>query len=240
MNDLGRRVVAYCTAMLIHIPFHWTARTWAGRYPLLFNTVFGAINDRARLVGPDTGLVIEGFPRSANSFSVFAFLNAGAGGMTVAHHVHSPSQIILAARYKRPAILLVRAPEDAVIAGLAKIATHTARDLLRAYTLYYDSLLPLRNHYVIAPFETVTTDAGCVVSAVNKRFGSSFAPIDHDRHAQLSKAFLAQEKLEGLDNHPSSSAIPTIPPTVLDGPLAERAHTAYARMLAAATEDGTA
>lgn len=103
MNDVGPdalrpRVVAYCTAMQIHIPFHWTTRTWASRYPLLFNPVFGAINDRARLARPDTGLVIEGFPRSANSFSVIAFLNSGASDMTLAHHVHSPPQIILVAR----------------------------------------------------------------------------------------------------------------------------------------------
>jgi hypothetical protein len=243
MNDVGPdalrpRVVAYCTAMQIHIPFHWTARTWAGRYPLLFNTVFGAINDRARLVRPDTGLVIEGFPRSANSFTVFAFLNSGAGDMALAHHVHSPSQIMLAARYRRPAILLLRAPEDAVIAGLAKIVTHTAPDLLRAYRLYYDSLLPLREHYVIAPFETVTTDVGRIVSAVNRRFDTSFASIDPDRQTQLSKAFLAQEKIDGL-NTPHAPTPRTIPPHILVGKSADRARAAYARMLDVAAKDGT-
>lgn len=224
--------------MQIHIPFHWTARTWAGRYPLLFNTIFGALNDRSRLVRPDTGLVIEGFPRSANSFSVFAFLNSGASDMTLAHHVHSPSQIILAVRYGLPAVLLVRNPKDAILAGLKKIATHTAPDLMRAYALYYESLLPLREHYVIAPFETITTDAGRIVSAVNRRFGTAFADIDSDRHAQLSKAFLAQEKLEGLENaaQPARRATDLRVPT---GALADRARTAHARMLEAAEEDAT-
>lgn len=238
MNDPSRHVVAYCTAMQIHIPLHWTARTWAGRYPLLFNTVFGAINDRTRLVRRDTGLVIEGFPRSANSFSVFAFLNSGAGDMRLAHHVHSPSQIILAARHGIPAVLLVRAPEDAVRAGLAKIATHRAADLLRAYTLYYETLLPLRKHYVIAPFETVTTDMGRIVGAVNRRFGTEFAPIDSDRHAQLSKAFLAQEKLDGLAESPSP-ARRTIPSDILKGQLADRARSVHARMLEAAKDDAS-
>ena len=238
MNDLGRRVVAYCTAMQIHIPFHWTCRTWAGRYPLVFNTVFGAINDRSRLVGPKTDLVIEGFPRSANSFSVFAFLNSGAGDMALAHHVHSPSQIILAARYKLPAILLVRAPGDAVIAGLAKIATHTASDLLRAYTLYYESLLPLRDHYVIAPFETVTTDVGRIISAVNRRFGTSFEAADPVRHTGLSKAFLAREKFEGLNQPPPPTRSPPLP-HVQEGQLADRARAVHARMLDAAEAHGT-
>lgn len=222
--------------MQIHIPLHWTARTWAGRYPLLFNTVFGAINDRTRLVRPDTDLVIEGFPRSANSFSVFAFLNSGAGDMSLAHHVHSPSQIILAARYGLPAVLLVRAPEDAVRAGLAKIATHRAADLLRAYTLYYETLLPLREHYVIAPFETATTDMGRIVAAVNSRFGTEFGSIDPDRHTQLSKAFLAQEKLDGLTDSPSPASR-TIHSEIFDGRLADRARSVHACMLDAARDD---
>jgi len=224
--------------MQVHIPWHWTCRTWAGRCPLIFNTVFGAINDRTRIVHPGTGLVVEGFPRSGNSFSVFAFMNSGADKMELAHHVHSPSQIILAARYGIPAVLLVRAPADAVAAGLAKIATHTGSDLLRAYALYYESLLPLREHYVIAPFETVTSAAGRVVSAVNKRFGTSFSAIPPERHALLSKAFLAREKLEGLAN---SGAEPpaTLPPGLIDGPLGDRARSAHGRMLAAAAADDT-
>jgi hypothetical protein len=224
--------------MQIHIPWHWTCRTLAGRCPLIFNSVFGAINDRTRLVHADTGLVIEGFPRSANSFSVFAFLNSGAGEMSLAHHVHSPSQIILAAKYRIPAILLVRAPEDAVIAGLAKIATHTAPDLLRAYALYYESLLPLREHYVIAPFETVTADVGCIVSAVNRRFGTSFAPVSPERHAQLSKAFLAQEKLDGLAD-PASTAPGSLPAGLVAGRLGKRSRSVHQRLLAAAAADGT-
>lgn len=210
----------------------------AGRCPLIFNTVFGAINDRSRIVRPDTGLVIEGFPRSANSFSVFAFLNAGAGNMALAHHVHSPSQIILAARYELPAILLVRAPEDAVSAGLAKISTHTASDLLRAYALYYESLLPLREHYVIAPFETVTSDVGRIVSAVNRRFETCFSAISPERHTQLSKAFLAQEKLEGLAN-PVPEVSASLPPGLLGGRLGNRARNAHERILAAAAADDT-
>lgn len=165
-------------------------------------------------------------------------MNSGAHDMTLAHHVHSPSQIMLAARYGIPAVLLVRAPEDAVAAGLAKIATHTASDLLRAYALYYESLLPLREHYVIAPFETVTSDAGRIVSAVNKRFGTSFSAISPERHVQLSKAFLAQEKLEGLSD---SGAEPPaqLPPGLKEGPLGDRARSVYERLLAAAAADDT-
>lgn len=213
--------------MQIHIPFHWTLRTHAGRCPALFNAVFGTVNDGDRLTGKNTRLVIEGFPRSGNSFSVFAFSNAGAGDVSIAHHVHSPSQIISAVKFGLPAILLIRAPQDAVAAGLNKIATHTAADLLRAYSVYHRTLRPLREHYVIAPFETVTTDFGRIIDAVNRRFGTEFETIDGERHKLLSKAFLAQEKLDAAAGIQSATRLPRFEEHADLVERAEREHAAY-------------
>jgi hypothetical protein len=228
--------------MRIHLPFHWTMRTWLGRSPVVFNAVFGSVNEGSRLTRPDTGLVIEGFPRSGNSFSVFAFSNAGAGELNIAHHVHSPSQIIRAARYGLPAVLLLRAPDDAVAAGLVKIGTHTAPDLYRAYAIYYRTLAPLRDHYVIAPFETVTTDFGRIVEAVNRRFGTTFEPISADRHALLSKAFLAQERIDAVSAPGTAGAGANAgggPQTRYQGALADRARDQHGRFLEMARDDGT-
>lgn len=226
--------------MQLHIPLHWTLRTAIGRSPRLFNTVFGTFNDGERLTRPDTGLVLEGFPRSGNSFSVFAFMNSGAGDMKIAHHVHSPSQIISAARHEIPAVLLIREPKESAAAGIAKIATHRLSDLLRAYTLYYRALRPLREHFVIAPFETLTSEAGRVIEATNRRFGTDFDPIDAERHTQLSKAFLAQEKLDALSAPtPATRATSTHDFDALDH-LLRRANGEYTAFLEHAREDNTA
>ena len=224
--------------MRVHLPFHWTLRTWLGRSPAVFNAVFGLTNDGSRLTRPGTELVIEGFPRSGNSFSVFAFSNGGADALKLAHHVHSPSQLLLAARYQLPAVLLIRAPDDAAAAGLAKIRTHRAPDLLRAYALYYRLLAPLRDHYVIAPFETVTTDVGRIVDAVNRRFVTGYDSVDGDRHRQLSKAFLAQEKADAMLGGPAAGTMDPAPPRY-DSPLADRARALHARFLDMAADDRT-
>ena len=97
---------------------------------------------------------------------------------------------------------------------------------------------PFWEHYAIAPFETVTTDVGRIVSVVNRRFDPPFTSIDPDRHTQPSKAFLLQEKIDGL-NAPHSPPPRTIPPNILAGKSAERARAAYARMLDTAAKDGT-
>lgn len=223
--------------MQIRIPFHWTLRTHAGRYPALFNAVFGTINDGDRLTGKNTQLVIEGFPRSGNSFSVFAFSNAGAGNLSIAHHVHSPSQIISAAKFHLPAILLIRPPRDAVAAGLNKIATHRTGDLLRAYSVYYRTLRPLRERYVIAPFETVTTDFGRIIDAVNRRFGTEFDAFDTDRHRALSKAFLAQDKFQAAAGPPPANRMARFEDHAT---LIERAERKHAAFLTLARDDRTA
>src|SRR2546427_7470725 len=60
------------------------------------------------LAGPGTDILIEGFPRSANSFSVAAFRLAQGPPVEVAHHTHAPANAIAAFRRHIPALILIR------------------------------------------------------------------------------------------------------------------------------------
>ena len=137
-------------------------------------------------------------------------------------------------------MLLVRAPRDAVAAGLATIPTHRTEDFLRAYTAYYRSLLPLREHYVIAPFETVIMDVGRVIDAVNRRFGTTFSEIDADRHLALNQKFLAQEKFDALQARETTETPDRAPQFDRYSHLLKRAEAEHAQFLALAADDGTA
>ena len=72
-------------------------RLYAGKHPLFF---FGAYSPRRKyrglLVDGGTQMVIEGFPRSGNTFAVFAFRHAQRRDIRVAHHLHAPAQVIRA------------------------------------------------------------------------------------------------------------------------------------------------
>jgi len=71
-------------------------------------------NNTKILVNKDTDIVIEGFGGSGNTFLLRAFMLPQLLPYSVAHHAHTPSQIIRGANLKIPVILIVRNPKDAV------------------------------------------------------------------------------------------------------------------------------
>jgi hypothetical protein len=155
----------------------WTARdVWAGHASYL--AVARSRHSEAA-VGPDTQLVIEGFPRTANTFSVFAFQMAQPAPVRVAHHLHAPIQVITAARARIPVLVLIRPPEDAVL-SLTTWSPHIGLEqALRAYSRFYERIAPYRSWCVTGEFTRVTSDLGIVIDAVNARYETAFARFEH-------------------------------------------------------------
>ncbi len=129
--------------------------------------------------GPGTEIVIEGFPRSANSFAVAAFARAQGRKPNIAHHVHAPSQVMAAARAGMPAIVLIRNPEDAVLEYVIKKPAITIAQALRGYARFYEPLFRYRWAFVPGVFDEVTKDFGSVIRRVNERFGTAFREFEH-------------------------------------------------------------
>jgi len=173
-------------------------KTFLGARPRLFFPIFrrrSAFDDL--LVHGDTDICIEGFPRSANSFAVGAFEHAQTRPVRVAHHTHTPANIMRACEHEIPALVLTRAPYDAIVSGVAlkkqvQVEEHdeespvqllSFHDRLDAYLTFYQSLDPYRDRILVASFETVVRDMGRVVGRVNERFGTAFDRFDHTPEA---------------------------------------------------------
>jgi hypothetical protein len=128
-----------------------------------------------------TELVIEGYPRSANTFSAFAFQLAQPRPVRIAHHLHAPAQIIAAARRGVPALVLVREPRDSAISIAIRDPHVSLAQALDAYRRFHEAILPHRDSCHVALFEDVTGDYGRVVDALNAKFGTAFTPFHHTR-----------------------------------------------------------
>lgn len=134
---------------------------------------------RRMRITPETELVIEGFPRSSNSFAHAAFLHSQEAGVRVSHHTHLAGQVVRAARMQIPVLLVVRHPKDAVASLLVAGPHLHAPVLLREYIRFHETVLPVLDELVVATFDEVTSDLGDVVGWINSRYGTSYTRFDH-------------------------------------------------------------
>ncbi|HEX9064474.1 MAG TPA: hypothetical protein VF843_05165, partial [Streptosporangiaceae bacterium] len=121
-----------------------------------------------------TEIVIEGFPRSGNTFAVVAFRQAQGREIKMAHHLHAAAQIKRAARLDVPAVVLIRDPSEAIPSLMVRDPHASARWALRSYIRFYSAVVPYLEKTVVAPFATVTSDLASIIRVVNKRYGTAF------------------------------------------------------------------
>lgn len=138
-----------------------------------------------RVVRRGDDLVIEGFPRSGNTFGTAAFRMAqGARVLKIGNHFHAPAQILLAARYGIPALVVLRAPHAACLSLVTYSQGRlTATQALQDYIAFHAPLMARQDTFVPAPFEAVTRDFAPVIQRLNRRFNTDFAPYHNSTDA---------------------------------------------------------
>ena len=146
------------------------------KYPVLTDSLYSLIKpERKKLsVNQNTQIVIEGFPRSANTFAVVAFKYQQTNQVKIAHHLHIPAQVIKAAQLRIPTIILIRHPEDAIISLIIRESRISIKLALKVYISFYKAIEKFDDYYIIASFEEVTQNYGNVISRLNEKFGTKF------------------------------------------------------------------
>lgn len=129
-------------------------------------------------IDSSTELVIDGFPRSGNSYARFAFAIAQGGPFYpgLRGHAHSSQLVREAVRSRIPTVVLVRNPADAIASLLQMEPLVTLRVAARAYHSYYSAIERTLPSALVVDFERVVTDMGGVINRVNTMFGTSFKP----------------------------------------------------------------
>jgi hypothetical protein len=131
------------------------------------------------LATSDTELVIDGFPRSGNTFAVVAFQLAQPSPTRVSHHIHSTANILAAIKRGTPVVATVRRPQEAVLSCVIREPYVSISQALNAYIAFYARLQPWHDRIVVADFGQITTDMGAVIDRVNRRFRTTFATFAH-------------------------------------------------------------
>ena len=137
---------------------------------------------RKWIVDTRSDLVIEGYPRSANSFLLSAVHLIHGRRLRVATHLHVSSQVEAAVRLGVPTIVMLREPLDAARSLKAlgcqcnpeRLDSFLKRPLwffLEEYCRFYGRCREFREGFVIAPFDEVIERITPVFERVNAEFG---------------------------------------------------------------------
>ena len=162
------------------VPYLWL-KIWQQKYfhPLATTGEASGNNIKWGAIEKDTEIVIEGYPRSGNTFASTAFRLAQNRPLKIAYRLHAPSQLICAAKMRIPAIALIRQPEDAVLSWVIHRSHLTIEQALKGYISFHEAILPYCDHFVIADFNVVVKDFGSIIRAVNQKFGTDFQEFVH-------------------------------------------------------------
>jgi hypothetical protein len=163
----------------------YEAGTLIGRFPKVAMPIARRRGQGSPL-NEATEIVIEGFPRSANTLMVATFARSQPAAVRIAHHVHAPAHVLEAIRRGLPTLVLIREPEQAVVELVAVKPQLTILGALRGWLRFYVPLVPRRSRFVIATAAEVHEDPAAAILRVNERFGTSFAlPTEEARRAAV-------------------------------------------------------
>jgi len=160
---------------------YWKCR-WSilNRIPFVLSFLRLVPGLRHTVVSRKTDLLIEGYPRSGNTFARNAFLLACDGRFSVTSHLHLISSVRKAMRLNKPILILIRRPVDAVCSFLVYKGEHfPVEQALSEYIDFYRYVLEHRDSMVVASFDEVTASFGQVVERVNLRFKTAFPLFEH-------------------------------------------------------------
>jgi len=154
---------------------------WILSVPVLAD-LFMRINPllRSNRVHRGTKILVDGFPRSANTWTSFAFQELVGHGQ-VASHLHSSQSIRTAARLGVPCVLLVRDPDEAVASGLTFDGAVQARTAFATWARYYEVAVKAADKVVVVDFKTAVSDFPEVVRRVNERYGTGFSVAEAEQ-----------------------------------------------------------
>ena len=150
------------------------------------------------IVDDSTEIMIEGFPRSGNTFAVAAFELAQGRPVSIARHLHAPAHVIEGVRRRLPVMVVVRDPVQAVGSLVIRHPGVTVADGLREYIAFHTHLKRWSEGILFASFPRFTSDFGSVIGDVNSRFGTDFARFEQT-DANLAAVYQRLDEMDAGD-----------------------------------------
>jgi hypothetical protein len=168
-------------------------------YPSLFLPLMRRRRSHdGHVIDDSTEIMIEGAPRSGNTFAVAAFEHAQGRPVSIARHLHGAGHVIEGIRRGVPILVVCRDPRDSITSQVIRHPETTLQQALRQWITFHEPLLEHIDQFVVGSFEEVTTDFGAVIARVNERFGTPFTTFEHTEE-NVASVFARVDEMDRLD-----------------------------------------
>lgn len=157
-----------------------------------------------RICGRKTDLVIEGYPRSGNTFTVdmIRILQKTPPRIKLAHHSHSASNVRLGILLEKPVLIPLRQPIDAIV-SLSIFSGRPLDTCAARYARFHRWVERHKKSVIIASFETITNDFNRVIDRLNALPGIAI-PRSTDLEAD-AKLALEAARARSVKTHGSKA-----------------------------------
>lgn len=181
----------------------------ASNYPIIYSIVSRLLSGRDCYTTKNTDIVIDGFPRSGNTYATYAFIVAQKKNLIVANHIHKKSQFLLAEKYGIPAILLIRQPVETISSLMIRQPKYDPAVLFEGYYFFYNSL-KISNAFILAPFDKLIDNYGQIIQKVNDKFGTTFDLYQKsiENEEKVKRIVQTQDELKNAKDYDQRVAYP--------------------------------
>jgi hypothetical protein len=173
-------------------------RPWLWKSPYRYWLV-GLIRQRKNILSANYDIIIDGYPRSANTFTTFAFKACQDRPVKISSHHHNPASVLGAIKQKKPALVLIREPNEAILSW-SVFSGYPIKYNIETYIDYYSILAPKSAKFIIGRFDEVTVSLDNIVARLNARFACNFRLKTMLDTAARSQIFSEIERSHLIDN----------------------------------------
>jgi hypothetical protein len=145
------------------------------------------------LVDADTDVVIESYQSCGNTFARKAMEHANPQAR-IASHSHSWANVARGLQLRKPVVVLMRHPLDAVASHAVRMRLDDLDRELHRYHRFFSRVAGVADAVVLAPFEVATDRFGDVIREVNARFSTGFNVFDHTDPAAKAEVFAEMDR----------------------------------------------
>ncbi|WP_421764128.1 hypothetical protein [Ekhidna sp.] len=166
---------------------------------------------RKLVVTRNTNLVVEGFPRCANSYTVhlieYLLKKHNISDFKIGHHLHSIAQIKRAKKHNIPCVILIRDPTQAIASYLIRSNMSSVNQLLKEYLHFYTKISEINFQFVLVDFNEVISDINILINRVNLRFNLDL-PLFIERDKDEVINYMTRVSEEKYSNNRSKYSVP--------------------------------